>query len=548
MVTGTTSYNLNRLKNLADWKLLLFLVLFLDVKLIVKVAAIVLIYLLQFDFKFGFSLKNSRLPLFYLAVIGIAILDWLIGGNHSLNYGLVLITGIGFWLLCILAMHQVKLSVDNHDTETIHRTLILFFILNALLSFINIAAIVYETGYLNPYIYQGQHQKYFIGTGDYIRGLTFDTSTTNAVLSAFGVIYFLSKKNTAMLLLCMAVLLLTGSNFINILLSVILLAILIIKSSRDQKSLVSICFMFLVLFAVKISPQNYEYVHETIKNNFFRQPIAKKAHLKLSDVAIKPDSLLSANEKKEKKAHAYLDSVFVATHPQQPAEASQALIKTPTGRIIVPGIDINSMSYQHIAETTAYQKQLLGYIHQHEAGLPLSVKEDYKPRKMGKEIATSQTISFFKKHPVKLITGDGIGNFSSKLAFRVSGIGLAGGYPQHYAYTNPDFLSNHLDLYLAFFSKKSDYHSLTNDPGSVYDQLLAEYGLAGILCFVIGYLAYFLKHYRKLTYGIPLLILLLAVFATDYWFEQLSAILFFELLMLLNIKESSIDPDPAYAN
>jgi hypothetical protein len=51
------------------------------------------------------------------------------------------------------------------------------------------------------------YQKYFIGTGDHIRGITFDTSTTNAVLNAFGIVYFLLRKQMVMALLCMAVLL-----------------------------------------------------------------------------------------------------------------------------------------------------------------------------------------------------------------------------------------------------------------------------------------------------------------------------------------------------
>jgi len=32
---------------------------------------------------------------------------------------------------------------------------------------------------------------------------------------------------------------------------------------------------------------------------------------------------------------------------------------------------------------------------------------------------------------------------------------------------------------------------------------------------------------------------MLAVFFTDYWFEQLSVVVFFELLLLLNIKETA---------
>src|SRR4051812_37597152 len=107
--------NLNKIKEYADWKLLLFLLLFLNVKLAVKIPAIALIYLLQFDFKFGFRVKNSRLPLFYPSIILVGIVGLLF--NHAIintNYLIVFATGIGFWLMCILAVHQVKLSVDRN--------------------------------------------------------------------------------------------------------------------------------------------------------------------------------------------------------------------------------------------------------------------------------------------------------------------------------------------------------------------------------------------------------------------------------------------------
>lgn len=547
----SNAFNLKKLKNLVDWKLLLFLVLFLNVKLAVKIPAIILIYLLQFNFKFGFSLKNSRLPLFYLLAIAIAVVDWIIGRNYSYNYNIVLLTGIGFWLLCILAMHQVKLSVESNETETINRTIIFFFILNAAISIFNLAAIIYETGYINPYTYQGQYQKYFIGTGDYIKGLTFDTSTTNAVLNAFGVIYFLAKKNTAMLFVCMAVMLFTASNFTNLILISVLILLFIFRSSRDQKSLIVICLMFLVVFMVKISPQNYIYVHETVKNtlhpNAKHHPVPQKLNL---PITLMPDSLLNADEKKQKKAQHYLDSTYVATHPIWAAgvsQPSQTKITTEGGRVLIPKPDINSRPYQHIIDTSLYQKRLLAFIDTHKTNLPISVQNDYKPTLPGKAIGWLQTINFFLQHPAKIIMGDGMGNFSSKLAFRASGLGFAGGYPQKYSYLSPDFLSNHLDVYLNFFSKKADFHSLTNNPDSVYDQLLAEYGILGLAAFLIYYLGFFLKHYKKLTYGLPILMLILAVFFIEYWFEQLSILVFFELMLLLNIKESSTKTTVKYA-
>ena len=138
---------------------------------------------------------------------------------------------------------------------------------------------------------------------------------------------------------------------------------------------------------------------------------------------------------------------------------------------------------------------------------------------------------------MKIFTGSGTGNFSSKLAFRATGLGMAGGYPKKFSYTSNDFLNNHLSLYLNYFSKDRELHSLVNSPNAVYDQLIAEYGVLGVLAFIVLYLAFFTRHLRKLTYGIPLLLILLGSFWVDYWYEQLSIVIVFELLMLLNIKE-----------
>lgn len=534
MVVSITSFSFKKLKILADWKLLLFLVLFLNVKMAVKVPAIVLIYLLQFNLKFGFSFKNSRLPVFYLLAIGIAVLNWIISFNYfNLNYNIVLLTGIGFWALCILAIHQVKLFVENNDAETIHRTIVGFFIINAILSLCNIAVIIFETGYLNPYTYQGQYQKYFIGTGDYIRGITFDTSTTNAILNAFGCIYFLSKKNAAMLLVCMAVMLLTASNFTNIILLLCFAVLFIFKSTRDQKSLIAVCIMLLVVFLVKISPQNYIYAHEMVKNTIHQNAIQPVRPATI----VKPDS----DQIRRYIAQRYIDSMYVINHPVVKSVFRPTELKTDGTRIVIPKPNINTMPYQHLADTNEYQKRLLAFIDTHKKDLPISAQGDFKQKLPGKVTSWLQTTHFFLQHPLKLITGDGAGNFSSKLAFRVSGLGFAGEYPKKYVYLNPDFLSNHLDVYLNYFSKNTALHSLGNSPDSVYDQLLGEYGLLGALAFFISYIGHFLKHYKALTYGLPILLMVMALFFIAYWFEQLSIIVFFELLLLLNIKENSTE-------
>src|SRR5579871_1862275 len=115
-----------------DLPLFTFLILFLDVKVFIKILAIVFIYALRPDFKFGFRLKSSRLPLFYPIIISIALIDFFAWRLYSVqNYSLVLLTGIFFWLLCILAVHQIKLSTEKTDINIIHNTLLFFFFVNA---------------------------------------------------------------------------------------------------------------------------------------------------------------------------------------------------------------------------------------------------------------------------------------------------------------------------------------------------------------------------------------------------------------------------------
>ncbi len=257
-----------------DWKILIFLLLFLNVKVVVKLFAVAIICALHFNFKFGVRFRNSRLPLFYPIVIGIAFINYfLAGGFTSINYNFAFLTGITFWMLCIIAIHQVKLSVERNEHAIIDKTIQVFFIINAIVSLSVFLLIVYKTGHINPYLYQGEYQKYFIGTGDYIKGISFDTSTTNAVFNAFGVIYFLYQKKVRMVLLCMVILLLTGSNITNILLCSALLFVFIFQSSRDQKSIILICLFLLVIFMTKVSPQNNRYLVNSYNELFNKDDI-----------------------------------------------------------------------------------------------------------------------------------------------------------------------------------------------------------------------------------------------------------------------------------
>jgi len=518
-----------------EWKLLVFLILFMDVKLAVKAVAILFIYILQPDFKFGFRIKDSRLPLFYVIIIWIALLNFGFYSNFSGNYLLVVFTGIMIWVTCILAVHQLRLFVEHTDIDILHNTLLAFFVLNIAFSLLNLMIIFVDIGIRNPFLYQGQFQKYFINTGDFIKGISADTSTTNAFINCFAVVYFLYQKKYFWVMACMSTLLLTGSNFSYFILLLVLIMIFLFKSVKEQKSIIIICIGLLITFFSKISPQNKDYVSDNLAKFFLtnkEKPVTPQKNLLIRET---PDSLLSSEERNEKTATLFLDSLAREQLKRSGMTAKQAA-RIAVKRPEIPKENIHSASFQWKRDTTMFQRQLYGYI---KSKIP-NPNVNYGEISPGKILAYQQSYEFFNDHRTRIITGDGIGNFSSKLAFRATGLKMAGGFPQQFIYCNPDFLNNHLNLYAHFFLKPANTHSIIHIPGSVYDQMLTEYGILGIAAFVIYYLGFFYRYRKFLTYGLPITFILLAFFSADYWFEQLSVVALFELLMFINIKEQTL--------
>jgi hypothetical protein len=523
-----------------DWNLLIFLLLFLNVKLAVKGLGLVFMYVRRMNFSFRFSAKSEGLPWFYPAMIGIAVVNtvWLsLYREH--NYSILLFVGISFWVMCILAVHQMALSVKESALEKIHYTLFVFFLVNAIASYSNLFSIILEIDEWNPYRYQGLYQKYFIGTGDYIRGISFDTSTTNAILNAFAVVYFLSRKQMGMTLVCMSVLLLTCSNFTNLLMIVCLVGFFIYGSDRNQKSMIVVMVMMLVVFMTNVSPQNNHYAINMMEKTFGRKQTVKKANVKEIPVTERPDSVLTFEERRTKHAKLYLDSMAGLRNNMGLLQSGNNRDNAAVFHPVIPKVNIHAPEYQHRQDSSEARLQAIAFLYEIENG-----KDPYRPDTVsrinqppGKLTAFRQLIVFMKAHPAKLVTGNGMGNFSSKLAFRATGLKIAGGYPAAYTYVGDDFRKNHLSVYLSFFGKDSGYHSIANSPNSFYSQLLGEYGFVGIAVFILFYVLHFAKGFRKLTYGLPVLFIMLGAFVTEYWFEQLSIVVVFELLILLNRRE-----------
>ncbi|HWB91749.1 MAG TPA: hypothetical protein VG605_07855, partial [Puia sp.] len=162
--------------------------------------------------------------------------------------------------------------------------------------------------------------------------------------------------------------------------------------------------------------------------------------------------------------------------------------------------------------------------------------------KPGKLISFVQTCYYLRMTPKHLLFGAGIGNFSSKLAFRVAGTGVQGHYPKKYTYVSPEFKYNHLKTYLTYANMDASRHSVLNFPFSVYNQVLGEYGLIGLFLFLLTYLGFFVRRYKSLTYGRYMLMALMLFFFMEYWFELYSLVVIFELFMFLDLRESRQKP------
>jgi hypothetical protein len=530
--------HISRYTSRINWSLLIFLILVLNVKLIVKVAAIILFALINWKMFSSKNLYRQKFTWFYASMI-------LIGGANAVllftsvpsNYLAVATTGLAFWSLCLLAAFINYRFTEKTSIEKLHATITAFFALNIAATFFQLVVIIYNSGSANPFLYQGMNQKYFINTGDMMRGITFDVCTTNALINAFGIVYFLKRNKMWMVLCCMFVLLLTASNFTNLLMIAVLLYLLIFQTTANQKSIAVVCLAMLVIFMARISPQNNRYLREAYgKIN----GIKIKPEFVITDktpLIEKPDSILSIDQRKEKIALLYFDSLVKKARAQQQTTSTAAAAASVV-KPSLPKADIHSQPYQRIRDTSSSQKELLDYALKTVPAFDTKL-EDIKTRKLpGKLLALQQTATFLKQHAVKLFIGAGIGNFSSKLAFRATGLKVAGGYPAKLVYVHPDFRNNHLRLYLDYFSKDAELHSFTNSPNSAYDQLLAEYGLVGVACFALFYLGYFIRRKIRSSYGLPLLLVLLGAFIAEYWFEQLSIVILFELLMLVNKKET----------
>lgn len=531
-----------------NWTLLVFLVLMLNVKLAIKVIAILFILITNFKSITRINLRHQRLIFFYAAIIFIACINYVLQIRQAtVNYSLAAFFGLSLWIMAAVAGFFVFTIIQKDTSERLHRTVELFFLLHIAAIGINLLLIVIETGALNPYTYKGMNQKYYISTGDFIRGIGFDSPVCTAMISAFGLLYFLYRQRFLFSLLAMGSLLLIGSNLTNLFLLVILVFTFFFKTSRVQKSFIALYIVLFIVFVTQVSPQNNEYMGRFAYKMLGKTYDLPKKNTSPDFIKKQPDSLLSFDQRREKIAKLFIDSLSATAAylknrstflGKNNINAYYAVLrfseaKPPSEKEIIFN------NYRASELTVGKINRYHEFFAEHYQGDSLILTDKYNWNRPGKWVAGEQVVNFLREHPAKIPLGAGIANFSSRTAFKATGLDIAGSYPQQYSYISPLFLDNHLFLYIFYHAQPQPKHAAENTPDSTYYQLLGEYGVVGMLAFLLLYFGYFIKRLPRSGYSIPLLLLLLMAFSVEYWFEQLSIVVLAELLFFLAIADSA---------
>jgi hypothetical protein len=448
---------------------------------IVKWFGIILLIIFNFQALKKFDYK--KIPGFYLLIIIIEILKFIfLNESYSIPHLAQFSVGISYWIASMVLCWLVYYTVMNQ--KNIDRTLQLITILNFAFSFCQYLRICLIEGTVNPFN-TGHNHPYGISTGDLISGLFQGIHLTNAFVSIFLVFFQLNRQNFKLALLALCCLLLTGNNYATLVLFLCFAVYFVANRTVYNFTRIFYCVIITVLFYVLVTPFNAEYLLE------------KVLHIS----ATLPNSARDIDKEYEEDKQGY------------------KTINLPD--TLHPYGDAGAMGKKITVMRTENGDTIFDFVKQ-----------------SGKVRSYYQTKHYLLSSPAHFLFGSGMGGFSSKLAFNSSGVmegsALSKVLPK---YQTKAFAQNHKALYSYLKKQHIMFHSESNRPFSVYNQLLGEYGMVGLILFVAFYLWYFLRRIRKNSFALPIFIALLLIINIDYVIEGLSVLLFFETFMFMDIKE-----------
>lgn len=200
---------------------------------------------------------------------------------------------------------------------------------------------------------------------------------------------------------------------------------------------------------------------------------------------------------------------------------SRAISKRIKFSLIIISI-ISSVAFYFIAYSNI--SYAIGYLERSSA------LNDFTPLKI---VSFIETLTNWTSDVTTFIFGEGPANYSSRVAFLVSGH-YVDWWPENLTYISEAFKNG--NLYLWFYKSNSsftDVNSFANQPNNVFAQFIGEYGMIGLLL-LFYYLYYWYRNSQHL--GRLMFIFFIGILFTDYWFEFLNVVPFFEFYFLLFIK------------
>ncbi|PBQ33841.1 hypothetical protein CNR22_19325 [Sphingobacteriaceae bacterium] len=493
--------NIKSKLNLFDYTLLIFIIMMSQDRIPVKLAAIIFIFILRFNLKFG--LKDKRLPLFYLFIIAGEVVKYFLMGNLYLgNWATVLVSSL-YWGMSFLALHQVKLSIEKNGYEKSENTLKAFTLLNFAVCIGQFIHVMILTHSLNPYSvhvlapdirFPDVMFPYGQSSGDQIRGIFYDNHI-NAIASQLCFIFFIYNRKYLFAFLTFVIIAVICFNLVTLTTLLALAVLFFVLKEKKAKLFISSLVLLTALFYAFVTPENAGYLRERI--------------LKSASSAMSNEYPLIAESKPVENKPVTVDTNVKSRDTQT----------ENTPRQVIPS-----------APVVAVDETLL------------NIDSSYNFDKVsGKRISYTQTLKFLKTKYAYTALGSGAGMFSSKLANNFSGV-FYGPTLLNKNLPVPSykvFNAYHGSLYRYIKGLEIGKHSINNFPNGVYDQLLSEYGLVGLILFFCFYIGFFVKRFRQLTFGLVLIPLLLIGFNYGYFFESLDITIFFEFLMFLDLSKKS---------
>lgn len=505
-----------------DLLLLVFLLLFLNARFGLNIAAILLIFVFRRDLK----VKLNGITYFYIGIVILSLISFFIT-DSVIGYPKLFTTLVSsvLWIFCLLSFHQLWLSVKRNSLDTILNTVKALTIINLLASLFYLVKIMVIRKTINPYL-EDTAPPYGINTGDMIGGVFGGNHDVNSIICAMLFMFFMYRKDFKFAFLALLPHLLTGNNFIVILLFGYIMYMLIFSRSKLLKYYSLISIAIIVVFYVKVTTPNYYYMTQKLHIG------TKSPH----DYFI--DKLQKNDENVSLKKTLVIDSLYRLWNVNENPRNIYAYSASDDNKMNVGKMVRQLKQEKNLKERNSMLRIRDSLLRMKRQNEPKDLIKYNLDSISGKLISFNQTKDFLSSSEKNFLIGAGPGGFSSRLAFMHSD--LIGQQTRFLTwlphYETEVFNENHKTIYQHILYLDTSYNTFSNKPFSFYNEIFGEYGIIGFIFWVLFYIGFYLKRWKHLTFTRFLLPFVLVVLATDYWYHSLTIIVVLELLALIDLK------------